>query len=187
MRNFKRSFNVRINKKHVILAGLTLLLGVTVYANYRLSNAKIPATDVIDSVDVGETYGEVQYVNGTELGSYSTEDYFAQARLDKLTARDEAVETLKMVLGGQDISEEELATYTENAISLSSLIESENTIENLILACGYEDCVVYLDGENASVVVKSDGLSASQAAEIKDILLSETSVENENIRIFEVK
>ena len=43
------------------------------------------------------------------------------------------------------------------------------------------------DGENASVVVKSDGLSASQAAEIKDILLSETSVENENIRIFEVK
>ena len=47
--------------------------------------------------------------------------------------------------------------------------------------------MVYLDGENASVVVKSDGLSASQAAEIKDILLSETSVENENIRIFEVK
>ena len=187
MRNFRRSFNLRINKKHIILAGLTLLLGITVYANYRLSSVKIPSTDVIDNVDLGDTYGQVQYVNGTELGSYSSADYFAQARLDKLTSRDQAVETLKMVLGGQDITEEEIATYTMNAVTLSSLIESETTIENLIIACGYEDCVVYLDGENASIVVKSDGLTPAQAAEIKDILLSETSVENENIRIFEVK
>ena len=187
MRNFRKSFNMRINKKHIILAGLTLLLGIAVYANYRLSTEKIPTTEVMEGVDMSDTYGEVQYVNGTSLDSYSSEDYFAQARLDKLSARDEAVETLKMVLEGQDITDEELATYTENAVNLSSLIESETTVENLILACGYEDCVVYLDGENASVVVKSDGLSASQAAEIKDILLNETSVENENIRIFEVK
>ena len=187
MRNFHRSFNLKVNKKHVILAGLTLLLGVAVYANYRLSAPKIPTTDVIDSVDVGETYGEVQYVNGTEVSSYSSDDYFAQARLDKLTSRGEAVETLKMVLEGQDVTEEEIASYTASALTLSSLIESESEIENLIMACGYEDCVVYLDGENASIVVKSDGLSASQAAEIKDILLSETTVPNENIRIFEVK
>lgn len=187
MRKINRSFNLKVNKKHIILACLTLFLGITVYANYRLSNTKLPATDVMESVDIGDTYGEVQYVNGTELNSLSSEDYFAQARLDKLESRGEAVETLKMVLEGQDITDEEMASYTMNAVTLSSLIESETTVENLILACGYEDCVVYLDGENASVVVKSDGLSAAQAAEIKDILLSEVSVDNENIRIFEVK
>ena len=187
MKRTQRSFNLRVNKKHIILACLTLFLGITVYANYRLSNVKIPATDVMEGVDIGDTYGQVQYVNGTELASYSSEDYFAQARLNKLTSRDQAVETLKMVLSGQDISDEEIATYTMNAVTLSSLIESESTIENLILACGYDDCVVYLDGENASIVVKSDGLSAAQGAEIKDILLSEVTVANENIRIFEVK
>lgn len=187
MKRISRSFNLRINKKHIILACLTLFLGITVYANYRLSNTKIPTTDVMDNVDLSDTYGQVQYVNGTGLDSYSSEDYFAQARLDKLTSRDEAVETLKMVLEGQDITDEELAAYTMNAVTLSSLIESETAVENLIIASGYEDCVVYLDGTNASIVVKSDGLTASQAAEIKDILLSEVSVENENIRIFEVK
>lgn len=187
MKRVSRSFNLRVNKKHIILACLTLFLGITVYANYKLSNVKIPSTDVMDSVDISDTYGEVQYVNGTELASYSSEDYFAQARLDKLTSRDQAVETLKMVLEGQDITDEEIATYTMSAVTLSSLIESETTIENLIRASGYEDCVVYLDGTNASIVVKSEGLSASQAAEIKDILLSEISVQNENIRIFEVK
>lgn len=187
MRKINRSFNFKVNKKHIILACLTLLLGVTVYANYRLSKVELPTTDVMDSVDIGDTYGEVQYVNGTELSNYSSDDYFAQARLDKLTSRDQAVETLKMVLEGQDISDEELATYTMNAVTLSSLIESESAVENLILASGYEDCVVYLDGDTASIVVKTDGLSAAQAAEIKDILLSEVSVKNENIRIFEVK
>lgn len=187
MKRVSRSFNFRVNKKHIILACLTLFLGITVYANYRLSTVKIPSTEVMDGVDIGGTYGEVQYVNGTDLNSYSSEDYFAQARLDKLTSRDQAVQTLKMVLEGQDISDEEIATYTMSAVTLSSLVESETTIENLIIASGYEDCVVYLDGTNASIVVKSDGLSSSQAAQIKDILLSEVSVENENIRIFEVK
>ncbi len=187
MRKFNRSFSLKVNKKHIILACLTLFLGITVYANYRLSKLEIPATDVVDGVDLTGTYGEVQYVNGTDISDYSSDDYFAQARLDKLTSRDEAVETLKMVLDGQDITDEEMAAYTMNAVTLSSLIESETTVENLILASGYDDCVVYLDGTNASIVVKSDGLSASQAAEIKDILLSEVDVPNENIRIFEVK
>lgn len=187
MKRINRSFNFRINKKHIILACLTLLLGITVYANYRLSTIELPSTDVVSGVDITGSYGEVQYVNGTDVKNYSSEDYFAQARLDKLTSRDNAVETLKMVLSGQDITDEEIATYTMSAVTLSSLVESEATVENLILACGYEDCVVYLDGENASIVVKSDGLSPAQAAEIKDILLSEVSVENEKIRIFEVK
>ena len=92
-----------------------------------------------------------------------------------------------MVLSGQDITQEEIAVYTEEAISLTALIESENVIESLIKAAGYDDCVVYLDNDNASIVVKTDGLTSSDAAEIKDILLSEVYVLNENIRIFEVK
>ncbi|MBQ1464599.1 MAG: SpoIIIAH-like family protein, partial [Ruminococcus sp.] len=50
-----------------------------------------------------------------------------------------------------------------------------------------EDCVAYLDGESAKIVVKSEGLDKAQAAAIKDIILSETDVLAENIRIFEVK
>lgn len=186
MRKPKLSFN--LNKRHVILACLTLMLGIAVYVNYALSGGSLlESTDVVEGIDLNEAYGEVRYVNGTEYSSYSSDDYFAQARLDKVTSRDEAVETLRMMLGGGDVTEEEIATYTESALTLSALIESESVIESLIKAAGYDDCVVYLDGENASIVVKTDGLSAAQAADIKDILLSEVSVLAENIRIFEVK
>ena len=73
------------------------------------------------------------------------------------------------------------------AVSLSQLSESESKIESLIKAQGFEDCVVYLDGETASIVVKSEGLAVEQAAQIKDILLTEVTIPAENIRIFEVK
>ena len=185
--NTRLKFNPRISKRQIIITRLVLLLGIAVYANYQLSNTELKATDVVTSLDMSDVYGEITYVNGTEIVDYSSDDYFAQARLEKLTSRDDAVETLKMMLDGGDISDEELAAYTEEAVALSSLIESETIVENLVIAAGFEDCVCYLDGDNANIVVKSEGLTSAQAAQIKDILLSEVDVENENIRIFEVK
>ncbi len=183
----KLKLNFNLGKKHIILACLTLLLGIAVYANYELSKSELKPTDVVNGINMNSAYGELTYVNGTQVSDYSSDDYFAQARLNKLTSRDEAVETLKMVLGGGDITNEEMATYADDAMALSSQIESETVIEDLIKASGFEDCVCYLDGENASIVVKSDGLTSAQVAQIKDILLSEVKVLNENIRIFEVK
>ena len=177
----------KFGKKQIILSCLTLLLAIAVYANYEMSKTELKPTEVLSGIDMSQAYGEVQYVNGTEIVDYSSEDYFAQARLNKLTSRDETVETLKMVLGGGDITSEEIASYTEDAMTLSSLIESETVIEDLIKASGFEDCVVYIDGDNASIVVKTNGLTTAQAAQIKDILLSEVTIPNENIRIFEVK
>ncbi len=183
----KFRFNPKVSKRQIIITCLVLLLGIAVYANYELTNTDLKATDVVTSLDMSDVYGEITYVNGTEIVDYSSDDYFAQARLEKLTSRDEAVETLKMMLEGGDISDEELSSYTEEAVALSSLIESETIVENLVIAAGFEDCVCYFDGENANIVVKSEGLTTAQAAQIKDILLSEVDVQNENIRIFEVK
>lgn len=172
--------NVIIGKKQIILAGLTLILGLGIYINYVSSadDGEIKTTGKVEGVNIA--YGESQLVNT------QSDDYFAQARLDKMNSRDEAVETLKVIMTGGDSTEEEIEIATEKAASVSALIESENTIESLIKAAGFEDCVVYLDGENANIVVKSEGLQANQAAQIKDILLSEVDILNENIRIFDV-
>lgn len=174
--------NLVIGKKQIVLACLTLMLGIAIYVNYALSAppAELTPTSVYDGA--GLNYGDVAFVSAG-----TSDDFFAQARLDKMTSRDKAIETLQSIFGGGDITEDEKSVITQNAVSLSQLVESEGIIENLIKAAGFEDCVVYLDGESAKIVVKSDGLVASQVAQIKDILLSEVAVENENIRIFDKK
>jgi len=180
-----------IGKKQIVLSILTLVLGAAVYMNYVLAggrgllsaktssgNAESAAAGADDLAD----YGTAEMVSAAPTQA----DYFAQARLDKQNSRDRAVQTLQSIIGGGDLSNEEMVTNAIDAVNMSKLIESENVIESLILSQGYEDCVVYLDGSSAKVVVESSGLDAAQAAAIKDIILTEADVPAEGIRIFEV-
>ncbi len=182
-----------IGKRQIILSCLTLMLAIAVYINYSLSNAELPVTTpVSEQTAENERYGDTEFVNAEAnqeqaAADADTDDYFAQARLEKTTNRDEAVQTLQMIIGGGDLTEDEVITTALDAVEISNLIESEGNIESLIKSQGFEDCVVYLDGESAKVVVKSDGLEAADAALIKDIILGEVAIPSENIRIFEVK
>ena len=172
-----KKLNLIIGKKHIILACLSLILGLAVYMNYAFASAG----DEL-ALESSANYGDAEFVS-----SDGENDYFAQERLTRMTSRDEAVQTLKAIMGGGDLTDEEAASKTVEAVSLSKLVESESKVESLIKAQGFEDCVVYLDGTTASIVVKSDGLVPSEAAQIKDIVVEEASVTAENIRIFEVK
>ena len=187
-----RKPNLIIGKKQIILASLTLVLGIAVYMNYvfaEVGNDIAADAEIQSAADTQVNYGDAAFVGAdssdpAEPASAGASDYFAQARLSRMTSRDDAVQTLSAILGGGDLTEEENAAYTMEAVKLS---ESESKVESLIRAQGFEDCVVYLDGETASIVVKSEGLAAEQAAQIKDILLTEVTIPAENIRIFEVK
>ena len=178
---------VIIGKKQIIMSCLTLMLAVAVYINYT-SAPEIKEPDRIVSVsDEAEnvSYGEAEFVNAD--AEPAAEDYFAQARLDKLNNRDEAVQTLQSMIGGGDLTEDEQVVKALDAIEVSKLIESEGTIESLVKAQGFQDCVAYLDGQSAKVVVRTEGLDKAQAASIKEIILDQSDVSAENIRIFEVK
>ena len=83
--------------------------------------------------------------------------------------------------------EEELAEMTMMAVSIAKSIDAEGKIENLIKAKGFEECLVYINDTKADVIVKTEGLLSSEAAVIKDIILDETEIAAENIKILEVK
>ncbi len=193
-----------IGKKQIIMTCLTLMLAIAVYINYAASPKLSKDGNSVEVAEMGDTvnYGETEFVaakgevekdnkDNKDDKSVSAEetaaDYFAQARLDKMNNRDEAVQTLQTIIGGGDLTEDELVVNALDAVEVSKLIESEGTIESLVKAQGFEDCVAYLDGETAKVVIKTNGLDKAQAAAIKEIIMSESEVLAENIRIFEVK
>lgn len=192
-----------IGKKQIILACLTMILGIAVYVNYILadSDGLVSPSDITKVEDTSETaedietYGDTKFVNIDGVSSNeevaieetsSSDDYFAQARLDRLTSRDNAIQTIQMAIGGGDLTEDEMVTKALEAVSISQLSESETTIETLIKATGIEDCIVYLESDSAKIVVKSTGLTPQQVASIKEILDSEISIPAENIKIMEM-
>ncbi len=174
-----------IGKKQIIMTCLTMMLAIAVYINYatapKVGDGEKLANNTVKNDTVN--YGETEFVNGNA----DTVDYFAQARLDKMNNRDEAVQTLQTIIGGGDLSDDEMVSNALDAVEVSKLIEAEGTIESLVKAQGFEDCVAYLDGESAKLVVKTEGLDKAQAASIKEIIMGESEISAEKIRIFEVK
>ncbi len=180
-----QKFSLIIGKKQLVLSCLTVLLAAAVYVNYNYTRTELPAaTPVTELEQPAPHYGDTEFVSAEPDPSA---DYFAQARLEKTASRDEAVQTLQMMIGGGDVTDDEAVTAALNAAEVASLIEHEGTIESLIKSQGFSDCVVYLDGDTAKVVVRTDGLDASGAAMIKETILEEVAIPAENIRIFEVR
>ncbi len=186
-----KRINLIIGKRQIVMAGLVVLLGVAVYANYLQSVNEVSIEE--KSIESGN-YGDVQFVSSDISGekeinvsATSSDAYFAQARLDRQQSRDEAVEVLQSFYFGGDNTEEELAVIAQDVIDVGNYIESEAKVENLLKAQGFKEALCYLSDTSANVIVKTTGLDSAQAAQIKSTLLGEIAIPVENITILEVK
>ena len=198
-----------IGKKQIVLTSLVLVLAAAVYVNWIFSKtdaqdynitAKLESdivteteTAVITSADEGvldvsdsdsKILGETELVDAKSI---SAEDYFARATLAKLQARDEAIDTISLILNDENADDASKTAASDQALRLSDNIESETAIENLIRSKGFEECMVYLSGDTANVVVRCDAMDSAKATQIKELVLSESNILAENISIIDLQ
>ena len=74
----------------------------------------------------------------------------------------------------------------DRVAALTSAVERESALEALILAKGFADCVVYIDGDHCHVVVKAEALDAGQSVQILEIVTTQSRVPAENSDIVAV-
>ncbi|MBC8545482.1 SpoIIIAH-like family protein [Clostridiaceae bacterium NSJ-31] len=182
--------NMILGKRHIILAALVLSLGIAVYLNwvYSTSGGDFVATETAATGE-SKNYGDSKYVSldGEEVQVVANSAYFKEARLNRTKSRDEAVDSIKKMFKDASLTDEEKSALAVQATDIAQAIETEGTMENLIKAKGYEDCLVYMADNKVDIVVKSEGLQKEDVAKIKDIVLAQTDVPVENISITETK
>ncbi|MDR2932989.1 MAG: SpoIIIAH-like family protein [Oscillospiraceae bacterium] len=192
--------NMIIGKRQIILAALVLGLGIAVYLNWQYSsdNLDLTVTNALD--DATTNYGEAQYVDSPNALNANADDinetpdfdeadndtFFVEAKMSRQKARDEAVETLAVMLADAELDADQKANLALRAADLADSIEAEGKIENLIKAKGFTDVMVYYDAERADIMIRSEGLMSDEVVQIKDIILKETTIPVENISIIEV-
>jgi len=184
-----KRLNMIIGKKQLVIASLAVVLGAAAAINIAVQTGKKEGVQPSKQVS-GSSYGETVLVSGKASDSAesgSTDAYFANARLEKQQARDEASQVLSVMYQGGDMTGGELEAVAANAKKLSEAIESENAVETILKAQGFEDALCYLSDKGANIIVKTDGLDAAAAAKIKSALLSEVEVAADCITIVEVK
>ena len=114
--------------------------------------------------------------------------YFDTARLSRQQARDSAISMLQEAELDENATEDVLNEASLALQVLASYTVAEAQIESLVTAKGYEDCVVFMGEDSCSVVVADpDGVDSTDAARIKDIVISETDYTAAQIKIMEAE
>lgn len=180
-------------KKNMIAAAILVTVCAGIYVNWLYTQeASVDLTDTLDTQKVmnDDTLvlsGDMQALSSGEDPVSTSQDYFAAVRLSRQQARDNAVNMLE-----EAMSYAESDKSSESAMQLEDIIQtalSEATIESLIIAKGYTDCVAYMTNEGISVAVSAPegGLQDADVAVIADIVMSQSDYLLSDIRIVEVQ
>jgi len=180
-------------KKQVMIATLAVALGLAVYLNYYFAQQELPLredTATNATRYTGDNLGDSQYVNGSATANSETDPtapasspYFRQARESRQAAREESLQMLRDLANDVTASQQTVDETAEKIVAVAAAVDQESKIESLIRAKGFEDCVVFIEGENCNVVVQSDGLTPAQTLQISEIVTAQSSVKSENIKI----
>lgn len=186
--NFKektKAFCKKVGKRNFIIAGAVLLIASAIVLNFAVFNA----ADKNDGYDYDQSAGMQGNVdnsaNSTTDNSKETDSYFSSVQISRQRTRDEAIEVLQSVVDNQSSTETAKNEALAEINKLAGVMEAEANIETLIIAKGFEECVAVISGENASVVVKSEGLIPAQISQINEIVYQQAGILPVNITIIE--
>lgn len=152
-------------KKIIIIVAMVLLLAVTSYLNIALNNK---------SVD-------------TSNNNVSTSNFFASYRDDRTQNRNQEILVLEAIIADANSTEDAKNVAEAKRVELVALMEKELLTEGLIKSKGFEDCIVAATSNSVNVVVKSANLEANEVAQIAEIIMENTNVSIDNIKIIPVE
>ena len=179
-------------KKNLLATVVLVTVCGGIYLNWRFTSDR-GATDLVNTLDAQKVMSEDLLVmsDSTELLTDSdlttSSDYFAAVRLSRQQARDSAVSLLQEAIAYAEDTQANASSQQLDEIVQTALCEAQ--IESLVIAKGYSDCVAYMSDGGISVAVASPegGLKETDVALIADIVMTQSEIGMEKIRVVEVQ
>ena len=159
-------------KRNTVVATMVLLVCAAVALNWKYTGEQ--AADAVEETGT-KILGEATLVSGQEDGGQQ--------------ARDNAISLLQEA-ADQSGADAAVANEASEGIQvLAGYTMKEAQIENLVTAKGYTDCVAFLGEDSISVVVSAmeNGMTDADAARIGEIVMEQTGLKADQIKIIEAE
>ena len=186
-------------KRNAVVVTMAVLVCAAAALNWKYAGQEVQE----GVQDAGtKILGEATLVSGTEDGEdtpaaapedesgvYTGSDYFASARLTRQQARDSAISLLQEAAAQENADAAVANEASESIQVLASFTLKEAQIENLVTAKGYADCVAFMGEDSISVVVSAlaNGMTDADAARIGEIVMEQTGLKADQIKIIEAE
>ena len=174
-------------KRNLVAAAVLVTVCAGIYVNWLYTEDQATA-DLTDTLNAEKLLSEDTLVMGENgLVDNNITDYFSAVRLSRQQARDSAVGLLQEAMAYSDESSAAQTNDKLETIVQTALYEAQ--IESLVIAKGYADCVAYIsdDGISVAVAAPEGGLMENDVAVISDIVISQSDMTMEDIRVVEVQ
>ena len=176
---------MKIWQRNAVVATVALFVAVSVYLSWSYNRTPGEESDlpVYQPQNAAAVTAEQD-----GLPKQPESNYFAESRLARQRARDSALAILNEA-GSRETAAQDIKDQAAVEIQLlAKHAMAEASVEGLIEAKGFADCVAYITNDRISLVVAAPdgGLTAADVTKIKDICLSETNFGIDEITIIEV-
>lgn len=119
----------------------------------------------------------------TQTSNSTSNEYFTESRLEREKMYSQMLESYQNILENTQISETQKDISQNEIKNINDTKNAIMIVENLIKNKGFEDVVIFVNGESISVIIKGGEITPEQIAQIQNIVSRELSAEVDNIHI----
>lgn len=110
-------------------------------------------------------------------------DYFESSKLERDAMYSQMIETYEKILNSNNSLETQKQSATEEITKINNIKNSIMICENLIKTKGFENNIIFVNGESVSVVIGADNLTQETVAQIQNIISRELGSSADKIHI----
>jgi len=176
----------------IILAGILAVARLQAYRRQVIDSRTRAAEEEALRAQAEKMFPPVSTADPAASGSQggagtpavnSAGGFFARTRLSRDRARSQEMDLLRQILDDQGTDDATRSKASQRWLELTTQISQEASIEGLLLAKGFPEAVVMLDGGGAVVVVQAATLDKIQVAQVADIVYRIAGVAPEKVSV----
>ena len=112
-----------------------------------------------------------------------SDTYIVDMKMTREKQRNSLTEQLNEIINNPSTADAAKVEASNMKVSIVKNSYTEVQIENLLLAKGYDEAIVFIDGDKANVVVNMEEIKQNDATKIFDIVSNQSGISRENIKL----
>ncbi len=118
-----------------------------------------------------------------QTNSANSNDYFVKSKMEREAMYSQMIETYEKVLNSTNSIETQRQSATQEIQKINETKNSIMICENLIKTKGFENNIIFVNGESISIIVGVEEIKQEEVAQIQNIIAREMKAKIENIHI----
>ena len=168
---------MKSKKKYIVFASLVLALSAAVYINWQLSGAKTPKS----AKELGAASDDE--VQQTAALSNESKSYFSAERTKRQATQDKIIDDAKEIFNLESSSDADKSEAEKNVEEFLKTFTIQDSIESIVKAKGFSECLCYISDQGVSVIVPKSQLDDTSVLIIDDAVVTHYEVDYDDISV----